>query len=121
MEAPLQPVDSRLAEFADEHNMRVEKNYHRWPDRRPLWTTARRQKLTELFPEDGKEATYGLRVGASEDRDPSGYWKKKTLVERATVTERAQEPESSRERARELANSGMSDDLESGGKLTLPH
>lgn len=120
IEAPLQRIDPRLAEFAAEHKMRVEKNYHSWPNRRLLWTTARVEKLIEISLEDDKEATYCLRVTAWEDRDQSRYWKKEMLVERTTVREIEQELESLLQRARELANSWMSDDLEFGGKLRLP-
>lgn len=120
MESAFREIDPRLTEFANEHKMRVRKNYHGWPERSLLWQSARVEKSIQIFLKDERAPTYCLCLCAWEDRGESRYWKKEILLEAVAWSVVEQGLESLLLQAYEIVDKWTAKDLEFAARLTMP-
>ena len=86
MEAPLREADETLVNFAEEHNLELEKNHLGWPNRRLKWMDAKTQKLIQIAVDDQSKLTFQVSYIAWRDREGKRYGKR--LIVRRGVTRR---------------------------------
>ena len=76
--APLERLDSILAEFAVGRDLTLSKNARNWPERSFRWGNAP-ERLIQIFLEDEKTLSYTMWISASDDRSRAEYWMEETL------------------------------------------
>jgi hypothetical protein len=80
MEKPLLQIDAFLADFASQHGLQLEKNYHNWPQRELKWVRDGLHRTIHIVAAD-KPGTYHFAIVGWQDKKNQRYvahkWVKK--------------------------------------------
>ncbi len=87
MESPLLELDPILEEYARNHNLKMEKNYHDWPSRDLSWSEKDINRIIQIYLENEKELLFNLWIAASRDHEGKRYWKNVFIKRAVPITE----------------------------------
>jgi len=79
IEEPLRVLDGALKQYARDHQMEFETNYHGIPMRRITWRNGNLSKAIDVFVKDHEKPTYSILATAWEDRREDRYHKDEFL------------------------------------------
>ena len=119
VEAPLIELDPILVQYAHEHNLAIDQNYHNWPGRTLEWSDNNINRKIQIYLGDEKKLLFNLWIVAWQDLEGKRYWKNDFLKKEALITEIKSNLRELLCRARTTVNSWQSSDLEFAAHLKV--
>ena len=112
MEAPLIELDPILEEYANEHDLAIDQNYHNWPSRSLEWSGNDISRKIQIYLGDDNKQIFNLWIAAWQDHEGKRYWKNDFLKKEVLITEIKPNLRELLDQARTTVNSWQSSDLE---------